>query len=87
MKETNIEQLSVKVWKNQFNTTHCSKRSAVYVLFLVLPGKGRSEYSFLFPMVKMDQERRVIVEDKVAPFFSGHGVLISFTVRTFITYS
>ena len=30
----NIERLSMKVW----NRMHCSKRSAVFVLFLVLPG-------------------------------------------------
>jgi len=45
-KEANIERLSAKVWNNWFNRTRCSKRSAVFALFLVLPGRVETKLGY-----------------------------------------
>jgi len=34
VEETNVGRLSANVRNNRFNRTHCSKRSAIFVLFL-----------------------------------------------------
>jgi len=38
IEKVKTERLSANVTNNRFNRTHCSKRSAVFVRFLVLPG-------------------------------------------------